>query len=282
MNKNTIDSKIAQIKNATEVGENTAERVGDALQAIAENMANDAYYGSQYTGNEQMTLAELNEWLDNVKFENTDEARAKIGYCKMYAVGINVDVHNIILSWTDNTGGQLVCGCVKISESGKNLEIDDEHQYRRVYRVYDGSKWGYWQLLDGTGVITLDELDSASEKLKSIRYGWTPCEYTLARKASTGFASPIGVCRMYVDISGRWLHQEIRLSCGVGTDGAPDFTTSSPEVWRIFHRCYTGSSWTNWQEIGGTETTQTIRDSTNGRYKLDVEKAFQLGILTKI
>ena len=97
---NEIKQQAAAVKNATQVGENTADRVGGALAGLADiaeqqdvelgNKANTSYVNTKFTEEKKRVDAELNKKFDKASIvQTTGEAEDKVMSQKAISASLN-------------------------------------------------------------------------------------------------------------------------------------------------------------------------------------------------
>jgi len=155
MNRTQLNAQIAQIKNATSIGENTAERIGTVLESLTTLIFDEAFQGAVFRGSETTKIAEVNSWLDDVSFANTESDLKKIGRCKIYVEGVNLEVYNFVLSWASEEGSQMVFGNVGIVNNGNNIAVGGGN-FNIIYRYKQNKKWGKWLYVTGVAPTQQD------------------------------------------------------------------------------------------------------------------------------
>ena len=149
MDRTELNAQIAQIKNATSIGENTAERIGTVLESFAALIFDEAFQGTSFCGSQTAKISEVNNWLDNVSFVNTEANLKKIGRCKLFSEGANIEVYNFVLSFASAEGSQLAFGNIAPTNNGAAITISGS-QFNILYRIKNKGAWGKWMNVAGT------------------------------------------------------------------------------------------------------------------------------------
>ena len=105
---NEIKQQAAAVKNATQVGENTADRVGGALAGLADiaeqqevelgNKANTSYVNTKFTEEKKRVDAELNKKFDKASIvQTTGEAEDKVMSQKAISASLNKNADKTVV-----------------------------------------------------------------------------------------------------------------------------------------------------------------------------------------
>ena len=105
----------------------------------------------------------LNKWLDNVAFTNTEDEIKKLGRCRLFCDGINIECYNYIVGFDGPNGIQTVSGPCDLMVNNKINYVSLE--YNQIYRTKHDGVWGNWKKASNSIILSQDELDNLSDDL---------------------------------------------------------------------------------------------------------------------
>ena len=106
----------------------------------------------------------LNTWLDAVAFSSSEDEIKKLGRCRLFCDGVNLECYNYIVGFASNTGIQTVSGPCNLTTDNR-VNHSSVLTFNQVYRTKQNGVWGNWEIASDFIFLTESELDNLSSDI---------------------------------------------------------------------------------------------------------------------